>query len=274
MVRTDVELPFAKGSRFFVVEVNGYAAVVHKDLMIDWRMEEKDASLAAFSTTTGAILSSRGLIKPEWTVAHPELHETAFFDGRYVVAVVRSKRYSTGVVIALPVVHVNEKTASVAMVMAPVGTAAGIALAILVMLLGRMQLALPAVMKTALRRNEFYLVYQPIVELRTGKWIGAEALIRWKRRGGEMVGPDLFIPAAERAGLIERITERVMELIAQDAVNLFDRHPDFHVAINLSPEDLYSARTVLLLQQLIRKLKSAPGQSNGRSHRAGAHESQ
>jgi sensor c-di-GMP phosphodiesterase-like protein len=72
------------------------------------------------------------------------------------------------------------------------------------------------------------------------------------------VGPDLFIPAAEQAGLIQRITERVLELVTQDAVDLFHRHPDFYLSINVSPADLHSAHTVELLQQLARTLNAGP----------------
>jgi sensor c-di-GMP phosphodiesterase-like protein len=144
------------------------------------------------------------------------------------------------------------------MVLAPGGAVAGLALAFAIVHLGRIQLGLPAVIRTALRRKQFYLVYQPIVELSTGKWVGAEALIRWKRRNNETVSPDIFIPAAEQAGLIQRITERVMELVAQDAIDLFHHHPDFHVSINLSPADLHSTRTVGLLQQLTHDLNAGP----------------
>lgn len=256
--RLDVEFPFAKGTKFVVVESRGYAAVTDKDLLIDWKMSEKDAAIAAFSPFSPRFLSSRGPIHPEWIGVNPGLEETVFSDSGYIVAIARSRKYSIGAIVALPVAHVAERTKSFAMVLAPVGAITGLVSAFAIVYLGRMQLGLPAVIKTALRRKEFYLLYQPIVELSTGKWVGAETLIRWRRRNHEIVSPDIFIPAAERAGLIQRITERVLELVAQDAVDLFHRHPDFHVSINLSPADLHSTRTIELLQQLSRSLRARP----------------
>jgi len=221
-------------------------------------MAEQDAAIAAISTVSPVLISSRGSIHPEWIRVNPGLQETTFTDSGFVVAISRSSKYRIGTIVALPISHVTDKTKSVAMVLAPVGAVAGLLLAFAIVYLGRIQLGLPAVIKAALRRNEFFLVYQPIVELSTGKWVGAEALIRWKRPSGEIVGPDLFIPAAEEAGLIQRITERVFQLVAHDAAGLFQRHPHFHVSINLSPADLHSTHTIELLQQLVGNLKAGP----------------
>ncbi len=73
-----------------------------------------------------------------------------------------------------------------------------------------------------------------------------------------MVRPDLFIPAAEDAGLMERVTARVIELAARDAAKLFARFPDFALSVNLSAADLHSTHTVALLQRLIRESHAGP----------------
>jgi len=257
--RYDIEFPSAMGTKFVVVEANGYAAFVDSNLLTDWKLAENDASIMAFSTFSPRTLSLRGNIRPEWIGAKPDLQETTFLDNGFVVAIARSNKYRIGTIVALPITHVTEKTKTRVMILVPVGTVAGLVLALAILHLGRIQLALPAVIRTALRRKEFFLVYQPMVELSTGRWVGAEALIRWTRRNGELVSPDLFIPVAEQAGLIQRITERVLELLAEDAKDLFQRHPNVHVSINLSPTDLHSEKTLGLLQELARKLKAGPG---------------
>ena len=74
-----------------------------------------------------------------------------------------------------------------------------------------------------------------------------------------MVRPDLFIPIAEEAGIIQRITKRVVDLVGQDAEGLLARYPDFFVSVNLSPADLHSNATIALLAGLADRLQAKPG---------------
>lgn len=61
---------------------------------------------------------------------------------------------------------------------------------------------LEAALRRAVEREEFALHYQPKVELASGRWCGAEALLRWQRPGRGWVDPDIFVPVLEETGLI------------------------------------------------------------------------
>ena len=69
----------------------------------------------------------------------------------------------------------------------------------------RERFALEQEMRNALKNDEFELHYQPVVDLAAGRATGAEALIRWQHPDRGMISPGLFIPAAERSGLIDQI---------------------------------------------------------------------
>ena len=71
-------------------------------------------------------------------------------------------------------------------------------------------LALLADLGMAEERGELTLVFQPQVAASTGEVVSVEALLRWKSRTRGDVSPGLFIPLAERTGLINRLTEWVL----------------------------------------------------------------
>ncbi|HLN25783.1 MAG TPA: EAL domain-containing protein, partial [Patescibacteria group bacterium] len=73
------------------------------------------------------------------------------------------------------------------------------------------RLNLEAALRRALDYGEFELFYQPKVDLRSGRTLGAEALIRWHSPDRGLVAPGLFIPVAEETGLISRIGDWVLE---------------------------------------------------------------
>jgi diguanylate cyclase (GGDEF)-like protein/PAS domain S-box-containing protein len=99
----------------------------------------------------------------------------------------------------------------------------------------RRRLELAAEMRLALTRDEFYLVYQPSVELRSGRIVAVEALIRWQHPQRGLVMPDEFIPIAESLGLIRQIDEWVIRTACAQ-VGLWDaaRMPAIRIAINVS----------------------------------------
>lgn len=246
-------LPNAPGMIFTIVERNGYAALVHEETPLDVATESDRVSLATFSTRNNTFRSVRGKVSPTWLSHLHTDRPTTFDDGEQLVAMVASGKYPTVTMAALPLEDVQQQTRKVMEVLLPFGGLTGLALGLVAFLIARRQMGMPALLRRALLRRELFLVYQPIVELGTGRCIGAEALIRWRRADGSMVPPDVFIPVAEASGLIRRVTEQVLEMVAADAGQLFVQYPAFHIGINLAAQDLQSAHTVTLLDQLMQK---------------------
>ena len=79
---------------------------------------------------------------------------------------------------------------------------------------GRLQLE--NALREALEQNEFHLVYQPQVDIRSGKVCGLEALLRWESASHGMVSPADFIPLAEQTGLIDALGSWVLHQAVSD----------------------------------------------------------
>jgi diguanylate cyclase (GGDEF)-like protein/PAS domain S-box-containing protein len=94
-------------------------------------------------------------------------------------------------------------------------------------------------LRQAIESTGLHVEYQPIVDLRSGRIVGAEALARWQHGSRGSVGPDTFIPLAEELGLVERIDQWVLrEACTVGRSWIDDERPEFLMAVNLSGRDL------------------------------------
>ena len=94
-----------------------------------------------------------------------------------------------------------------------------------------MQTAIEGDLRKAIENDEIEVEFQPLVDAKTGRIIGVEALARWVRPEYGPVPPDVFIPIAERTGTIEALGLRVMHR-SFTAVKAW---PDMRISINVSP---------------------------------------
>ena len=257
-LRTRVQLPFAPGRTFIMVEKKGYVAVVHEEMVIDVATEPAHVTLATFSPRSKAFRSVRGTVRQSWIERPVSEGSVSFIEGDYLVAIVASDRYSTKTLAAMPLADVHLRSRQLALTLVPFGVAAGVALALLAFLYARRQMGMQAILRNAIRNRELFLMYQPIVDLQTRRTIGAEALVRWKRKDGSMVPPDVFIPVAEESGLIQQVTAQVLQMVTRDAQGVFSQYPDFHIGINLSAADLRSEETPHLLRKLLLDTQAGP----------------
>jgi diguanylate cyclase (GGDEF)-like protein len=96
------------------------------------------------------------------------------------------------------------------------------------------QLDLQHDLRTALEKGELELFYQPKIDARTGRVTAAEALLRWKHPRRGLIGPSVFVPVAERFGLIGALGNWVIEDACRQARAWRDVGLRMRVAINLS----------------------------------------
>jgi EAL domain-containing protein (putative c-di-GMP-specific phosphodiesterase class I)/GGDEF domain-containing protein len=107
-------------------------------------------------------------------------------------------------------------------------------------------------LRQAIRTDAFDLHFQPVVDLGLGRVSGAEALIRWRHPDRGLVAPGLFIPAAERSGLIDDIGRWVIRAACQQVGNWQSQGlPPMKVAVNLSARQFLDGKLVGLLSESI-----------------------
>lgn len=114
-------------------------------------------------------------------------------------------------------------------------------------------------LKYALERNEFQLVYQPLIDLKTSGVIGAEALIRWNSAKFGTVYPNEFLPILEEVGLIVPVGKWVLEEACKQMKAWTELNSKASkIGVNVSPIQLKSSRFVAEIEQILQKTGLEP----------------
>jgi len=116
-------------------------------------------------------------------------------------------------------------------------------------------------LRKAYNTHELFMVYQPQIDLVSGKIIGLEALIRWKTQTGQMISPVEFIPVAESSGLIVPIGKWVMETAIEDLEKIESKYQlGLQMGINISPAQFRHANFLKSIKDKITSCDLAPQQ--------------
>ncbi len=114
-------------------------------------------------------------------------------------------------------------------------------------------------LRLAQQRGEFFLNYQPEVNVKTGRVFTVEALLRWKHPELGLVLPKQFIRLAEETGLIMTLGEWVLRTACtQNKAWQAARYPNQRVAVNLSPRQVQSDSLADMVENVLRETRLAP----------------
>jgi diguanylate cyclase (GGDEF)-like protein len=115
-------------------------------------------------------------------------------------------------------------------------------------------------LRRGIEANELLLHFQPKVDIRSRKAIGAEALVRWLHPREGLVSPDRFIPLAEDGGLIKQITHRVLDQGLTQCQAWGEKWRGLSVAVNLSARNLHDPHLVAQVTEALETRGLAPEQ--------------
>jgi len=117
----------------------------------------------------------------------------------------------------------------------------------------RKRLLLEHELRRAMERNQLVLHYQPQVDLKTGKVLGVEALLRWQHPHLGLIAPSEFIALAEETGLIIPIGQWVIQTAtAQAKAWQSEGLPSLRVAVNLSPRQFMEQRVTGMIADILK----------------------
>ena len=246
--------------RLDLIDQNGVAILVDARLLTDMALEGDDVALAVTVPSSQGhqrLVEPGGTFHSDWFNPVGRGQTTSSVDGQFIVSHVRSKTFDLEVISVTPLHYAFKRVRQFALVFVPIGLVCGVGLGLAVVQIARTRSSLRGLLRAAARNKDFYVEYQPVVDLSSRRIVGAEALVRWKR-GDTVISPASFIQLAEESGVISLITQNVMDIVARDLPKLMKLDPDFHVAINLSATDLKAGATISRLIELLRKSGASP----------------
>ena len=122
--------------------------------------------------------------------------------------------------------------------------------------------SLEADLHIALERNEFRLLFQPIVDLRGQRVVGTEALLRWRHPVEGLLTPSDFLAIAEEAGVIVPVTRWVIQRVCRLAAEWRKRLPqgtNFYISVNLSAAALHDPGLRDYVARVLEDTHTSPG---------------
>lgn len=117
------------------------------------------------------------------------------------------------------------------------------------------RVSIPGEIRKGMRQRQFHVAYQPVIDLRTGRPSGVEALLRWRHPRLGNVRPDLFIAAAEEHGIIGDLTRHMFGLVAGD-LEALDLPPGSHLGVNVCGQHMAETRFVADVELLLARVRA------------------
>ena len=262
LIRQPLRLPDAEGIALVATTdpATGITLIAHASNALNIIPPDQPWAISVVGHgKTDVVLAQRGEFQRRWSQQAIHGHNGSFADDDHLVSWGHSTKGAYTVFVAQPRTIWERAWATASLKLGTLGLAIGILLLLAVLRIARTHIPIRSLLKRAIHDNQLQLEYQPIIELASGRWIGAEALLRWHRPNGETISPAIFIPIAEKFGMMPLIRERVIALFEKDAPTLLACAPGFHIALNFCAADFHAPSPLpARLEAALQRIQAKP----------------
>lgn len=250
---------FNIGNDLTFIKKSNFALFFRNSVLIDFPKFINGVEITAIYVSTHNILLSDANFDKAWMKTIGSTATNLFYDNSYLIGSRLSVDGSLQFVATVHTRHIEKEYKMLFLKTLPLTLTLIICCWFSYIFWRKTQYTVIAKLKKCLdHKSDLYLEYQPVINLSTKKCVGAEALIRWRNEDGNLISPVTFIPIAEQNGIMPQLTMRVLDFIKDDCVELFKKYPDFHIAINISAQDLMSKRVHGAFMNMVGALKVSP----------------
>lgn len=241
------DTPFYAGYKMVYMRRGNYVAVINPRTYSDVTPDDATLTFAVYDTVTESFfsISHQADTATLSTLLHSD--EYTFQQDRRFYTIAHSDKRPIAIIVSTSSDRYLQAFYHQATFTLPLGMVGSIIILLMWSRTRREFNSPRRMLNRALSRRQLRLHYQPIIDIKNGKCVGAEALLRWPGFNGQVMSPAEFIPLAEKEGMIESITDYVVDEVFSDLGDFLAVVPHIYVSINLSAADFHSSRLISLI---------------------------
>lgn len=247
------DTPFYAGYKMVYVQRGNYVAVVNPLSYSEVMSDDASLEYGLYDTVTGRFFSVSQQADHHALEKLIQNNDLTFQQGQRFYTVAHSGKRPVAIIVSTSSDNYFQNLYHQAALTLPLGMISSIIILLLWSRTRREFNSPRRLLHRALTKHQLELHYQPIIDIKNGQCVGAEALLRWPGFNGQVMSPAEFIPLAEKEGMIERITDYVVDEVFEDLGEFLAAWPQLYISINLSAADFHSSRLIALITNKTRQ---------------------
>ncbi|RZN43033.1 EAL domain-containing protein [Escherichia sp. E2748] len=254
------DTPFFSGYKMTYMQRGNYVAVINPLFWSEVISDDPTLQWGVYDTVTKTFFSLSNQASAETFTPLIHLNDLTVQRNGHLYAMVHSTKRPIAAIVATSNKRLIAHFYNHLIFALPAGIFCSLVLLLLWLRISQEYQSPKRKLQRALEKRQLCLYYQPIIDIKTEKCIGAEALLRWPGGQGQVMSPAEFIPLAEKEGMIELVTDYVIDNVFSDLGAYLATHADRYVSINLSASDFHTSRLIARTNQKIEQYAVRPQQ--------------